>query len=109
MAWVKVARNARFRGGLVFKAYRLCVSLNSRLDSNKKEEERQRVMVERSGRRATVEFQVLVVCQPAAFGVWSLEFGGLGVRDLGLGFGLLGEGGVIDIPQRNWCVIFAIC
>ena len=27
-----------FRGGLVFKAYRLCVSLNSRLESNKKEE-----------------------------------------------------------------------
>ena len=30
---------ARFRGGLVFKAHRLCVSLNSRLDSNKEEEE----------------------------------------------------------------------
>ena len=25
----------KFRGGLVFKAHRLCVSLNSRLDSNK--------------------------------------------------------------------------
>ena len=25
----------RFRGGLVFKAHRLCVSLNSRLESNK--------------------------------------------------------------------------
>jgi len=33
-------RNAkRFRGGLVFKARRLCVSLNSRLESNKEEEE----------------------------------------------------------------------
>jgi len=30
----------RFRGGLVFKAHRLCVSLNSRLESNKEEEER---------------------------------------------------------------------
>ena len=29
----------RFRGGLVFKAHRLCVSLNSRLGSNKEEEE----------------------------------------------------------------------
>jgi len=28
-----------FRGGLVFKAHRLCVSLNSRLESNKEEEE----------------------------------------------------------------------
>ena len=29
----------RFRGGLVFKADRLCVSLNSRLESNNEEEE----------------------------------------------------------------------
>jgi len=29
----------RFRGGLVFEARRLCVSLNSRLASNKEEEE----------------------------------------------------------------------
>ena len=28
-----------FRGGLVFKAHILCVSLNSRLESNKEEEE----------------------------------------------------------------------
>jgi len=28
----------RFRGRLVFKAHRLCVSLNSRLESNKEEE-----------------------------------------------------------------------
>jgi len=27
----------RFRGGLVFKGHRLCVSLNSRLESNKEE------------------------------------------------------------------------
>ena len=29
----------RFQGGLVFEAHRLCVSLNSRLESNKEEEE----------------------------------------------------------------------
>ena len=29
----------RFRGGLVSKAHRLCVILNSRLESNKEEEE----------------------------------------------------------------------
>ena len=29
----------RFRGGLAFKAHRLCVSLNSRLENNKEEEE----------------------------------------------------------------------
>ena len=29
----------RFRGGLVFKAHRICVSLNSRLESNKEEED----------------------------------------------------------------------
>jgi len=36
----------RFRGGLVFKAHRLCVSLNSRLES-KKEEEKKRRQLER--------------------------------------------------------------
>ena len=29
----------RFRGGLVFKAHRVCVSLNSRLGNHKEEEE----------------------------------------------------------------------
>jgi len=29
----------RFRGGLVFKAHRLCVSLNYRLEINKEEED----------------------------------------------------------------------
>jgi len=39
--WVQLLhRNVkRFQGGLVFKAHRLCVSLNSRLESNKAEEE----------------------------------------------------------------------
>ena len=32
----------RFRGGLVFEAHRLCVSLNSRLESNKEEEKGRR-------------------------------------------------------------------
>jgi len=30
----------RFRGGLVFKAHRLCVSLNSKLESNEEEEDK---------------------------------------------------------------------
>ena len=34
-----VSRTCRFRSGIVFKAHRLCVSLNSRLESNKEEEE----------------------------------------------------------------------
>jgi len=35
-----LSRNVkRFRGGLVFKAHRLCLSLNSRLESNNEEEE----------------------------------------------------------------------
>jgi len=35
----------RFRGGLVFKAHRLCVSLNSRLESDKEEERRHTTIV----------------------------------------------------------------
>ena len=34
------AQERRFRGGLVFKAHRLCVSLNSRLDSNKEDKQK---------------------------------------------------------------------
>ena len=38
--YVLLHRNVqRFRGGLVFKAHRLWVSLNTRLESNKEEEE----------------------------------------------------------------------
>jgi len=33
-------RSLRFRGGLVFKAHRLCVSLDSRLESSKEEEKK---------------------------------------------------------------------
>ena len=32
----------RFRGGLVFKAHILCVSLNSRLESNKEEKKKKK-------------------------------------------------------------------
>ena len=34
----RLAHHLRFRGGLVFKAHRLCVALNSRLQSNEEEE-----------------------------------------------------------------------
>ena len=34
-----------FRGGLVFKTHRLCVSLNSRLESNQEEEEEKLTML----------------------------------------------------------------
>jgi len=48
----------RFRGGLVFKAHRLCVSLNSRLESNKEEERRSDAVSETvsqpASRRATM-------------------------------------------------------
>jgi len=36
MSWAEDVQ--RFRGGLVFKAHRLCASLNSRLASNKEED-----------------------------------------------------------------------
>jgi len=45
-----------FRGGLVFKAHRLCVSLNSRLESNKEEEE-----IDVSGSGRAVALQTLQV------------------------------------------------
>ena len=37
----RMANRGRAVGGLVFKAHRLCVSLNSRLESNTEEEEGQ--------------------------------------------------------------------
>ena len=42
----------RFRGGLVFKAHRLCVSLDSRLES-KKEQEEDSITGERLGSAST--------------------------------------------------------
>ena len=50
----------RFRCGLVFKAHGLCVSLNSRLESNEEEEEYRaftRALAER-GRGATTHLQI---------------------------------------------------
>jgi len=48
----------QFRGGLVFKAHKLCVSLNSRLASNTEEEEEE----EEEGRSASLQrvFQAAV-------------------------------------------------
>jgi len=42
------------RGGLVFKAHRLCLSLSSRLESNKEEEEEEEVQVRPSCSRGFV-------------------------------------------------------
>jgi len=53
----------RFRGGLVFEAHRLCVSLNSRFESNKEEED-----------------LLCRVVQISGFGVWGLGFRVWGVR-----------------------------
>ena len=55
----------RFRGGLVFKAHRLCVSLNSRLESNKEEKKKDavRVWVQGSG------FEVDIFAQELEFRV----------------------------------------
>ena len=36
----------RFRGGLVFKAHRLCASLNSRPEIHKEEEKDEKVLTE---------------------------------------------------------------
>jgi len=42
----------RFRGGLVFEAHRLFVSLNSRLESNKEEEEDWKEVLSQSRQRS---------------------------------------------------------
>ena len=59
----------RFRGGLVFKAHRLCVSLSSRIESNNEEE--------KGG---------------WADGCWGLRVPGLGGRISGFGFWVDGCG-----------------
>ena len=45
------APRLRFRGGLVFKAHRLCVSLNSRLESDTEEKRRWGADLDGNGRR----------------------------------------------------------
>jgi len=52
----------RFRGGLVFKAHRLCVSLNSRLASNKEREEED---LARRGKKAGGARSMPVVPHPS--------------------------------------------
>ena len=47
----------RFRGGLVFKAHRLCVSLNSRLESNKEEEGGCVVAAAKPGHKRDIEVE----------------------------------------------------
>jgi len=39
MSEIPLRNVKRFRGGLVFKAHKTCVSLNSRLECNKEEED----------------------------------------------------------------------
>jgi len=50
----------RFRGGLVFKAHRLCVSLNSRLERHKEEEENDRAVERYHCRLLLLVAEVLV-------------------------------------------------
>ena len=64
----------RFRGGLVFKAHRLCVSLNSRLESGNEEEGSE--IVERS-----------IFC-----GEFRVQGAGFRVQGAGLGFRVQGSG-----------------
>jgi len=56
----------RFRGGLAFKAHRLCVSPNSRLESNKEEEKKG-------------------LCLAAGFGALVVALGALGIGAIALG------------------------
>ena len=87
----------RFRGGLVFKAHRLCVTLNTRLERNKEEE---KARPDRSSEKpplfgatklsfCTGKEGVLPGC-----GVWGVGFEvwGLGFGVCGLGFGVWGLG-----------------
>ena len=88
-----------FRGGLVFKAHRLCVSLNFRLESNKEEEG-----VEDASFRALhatsagwLGLRVEVAgcrVQGAGFRVCGVRFStqSLGCRVQGLGFRVQGSG-----------------
>jgi len=75
----------RFRGGLVFKAHSLFVSLNSRLESNKEEEEEGTVSCG-TPRRSCLGFGVMLLRSV----VYGMGLSGLGVGVLGVGFGVYG-------------------
>jgi len=51
----------RFRGGLVFKAHGLCVSLNSRLESDKEEEKKNSANIRQSGPESGPGFHAKVL------------------------------------------------
>ena len=95
----------RFRGGLVSKAHRLCVSLNSRLESKKEEEEkdnrlwRAREAHRDEGRAALCEargpnFHLVLGFGLSCFGLSGFGFrvSGFGLRVSGFGFQVLGFG-----------------
>jgi len=56
-----------FRGGLVFKVHRLCVSLNSRLESNKEEE---KVATGQPPPKKRTWFRVHGLLTRVGFGIW---------------------------------------
>ena len=70
----------RFRGGLVFQAHRRCVSLNSRLGSNKEDEEQSNKSGPDSG---PDHFQVKVI-QVAPFSLSGGPYGRRSCRDIGV-------------------------
>ena len=72
----------RFRGGLALKAHRLCISLNSRLESNEEEEE------EEEGRPRRIKVQ------GAALSVEDLN------KDLKQGSGFMGYRGT-SLKRNN--------
>ena len=93
------SRTAWFQGGIVFKAQRLCVSLNCRLESSKEEEPPGRrgevVKANGYGTYKTVKAEGFAL---RGFGVWGFGSGicgfwfgvwGLGSRIWGLWFGLV--------------------
>ena len=86
----------RFRGGLVFKAHRLCVSLNSRLESDKEEEDR---------RGPRVRFPGLKFREDLGFGVSGFESRVSGLGSRVQGFGVRGKG---DLAFRDSRLLFGV-
>ena len=89
----------RFRGGLVSQAHRLCVSLNSRLESNKEEKKK----TERALRTGPVgQWSAGPTGAPEVtslpwFGIWCFGF-----RVSGFGFG------VWYLVFGVWCLVFGV-